>query len=524
MGGQESGRGMRIETRREGERRVAWWMPPAYVAAWVALFSVSSIHWFLPAGLRLAALWLLPRRYWPAMAATEFLTILGVTLARGQIAHPATMLLVAIVPWCLYAVIVDRFGRPAGPTPTPHSMMRFLLCGMGAAIATAMSLLAILRFGEGSLPRPAIGMLYGFAIGDFIGILVVAPLARTVLAQFGPHKVPWQSIFANGLVLLPVATVLALSALPMRSVPLYPVVLAVFPHFWLSFQYGWRASGLALAITSATVHGLGAGSIGASWPLPELQLLVAAAGFAGLALGISSDALRTQGRALKSTIDMLSVRTRALADAANRLVSQQEAERRRIGAELHDQLGQDMTAIATRLRLVERAHDPADVEEGMRSLRTLVDDAHEHLREAIQSLHPLVLHRFGLARALGEGPMRELARDNGIEYLCTIEGDVDALPEDIAAALYRICQEATTNGVRHGCGGRIVIHLSRWPHEGGADVRLLIEDDGGSFAPGGGSGLGLQNIHDRADAIGASYAFDPASGHPRHVVEVRVPV
>ena len=42
------------------------------------------------------------------------------------------------------------------------------------------------------------------------------------------------------------------------------------------------------------------------------------------------------------------------------------------------------------------------------------------------------------------------------------------------------------------------------------------------FLPAGGSGLGLQNIHDRADAIGAAYAFDPASGHPRHVVEVRV--
>ncbi|BCT91129.1 hypothetical protein LYSHEL_01530 [Lysobacter helvus] len=498
-------------------------MAPAYIALWAGLYLLSSMHWFLPAGLRLAALWLMPRRWWWAIALCEAAAIVLVALARGTFTDPVALLLAATVPWCLYALIVGTFARSPGPSPTPDTMMRFLLCGIAASVVTAGALVLINLMDDGVLPQPPVAMLYSFAVGDFIGILVVASLARTLLGQLGPQRVPWHVVFGEGWVLAPVLVVLVLSALPHRNVPLYPVMLAIFPLFWLSFHYGWRACSVALGLLSAAVHGLGVGTLGSSWPLPQLQLLIAASGFAGLSLGVSGDALRTQGKALKNTVDMLSSRTRALSDTANRLVSQQEEERRRIGAELHDQLGQDMTAIATRLRLVERTPDQDAMRDGLRSIADLVGDAHEHLREVIQALHPLVLHRFGLARALSEGPMHELARDHGITYQCTIEGNVDRVPPEVATALYRICQEATTNCVRHGCGGRIAVHLAVWEHASAADVHLRIEDDGGAFDPGNGKGLGLQNIHDRADAIGAEYVFNPDSGYPRHLLDVRVP-
>jgi glucose-6-phosphate-specific signal transduction histidine kinase len=504
-------------------------MPPAYIVAWAALYSLSSMHWFLPAGLRLATLWMLPRRWWWAMAMCEAIAIVLVAMVRGTFTDPTALLLAATVPWGLYALVVRLFARPPGPSPTPDSMMRFLLTGITASVGTAGFLVMINKLDDGVLPQPAVAMLYSFAVGDFIGILVVAPLLRTLLGQFSPQRVPWRVVLANGWVLAPVTVALVLSALPHQHVPLYPIMLAIFPLFWLSFHYGWRACSVALVLLSTAVHLVGVGALGSSWPLPQLQLLIAASGFAGLSLGVSGDALRTQGKALKNTVEMLSSRTRALSDSANRLVSQQEEERRRIGAELHDQLGQDMTAIATRLRLVGRVvDDPDATREGLQSIAALVTDAHEHLREVIQALHPLVLHRFGLARALAEGPMHELARDHGIQYLCSIEGDVDRVPTEVATAIYRICQEATTNCVRHGCGGRIAIHLAVWQHDerahdSGADVHLRIEDDGDSFAfDAGNKGLGLQSIHDRADAIGAEYVFNPGSGHPRHLLDVRV--
>jgi two-component system sensor histidine kinase UhpB len=203
----------------------------------------------------------------------------------------------------------------------------------------------------------------------------------------------------------------------------------------------------------------------------------------------------------------------------------QEQERRRIGVELHDQIGQDMTAIATRLRIVELTASNPAVLEGLASISSLVTSAHGHLREVINELHPAVLDRFGLTRAIAEGPFAELLRDRGVLYTSRVQGRVDRLPDNIASALYRICQEAATNGARHGCGGRMHIRLTLIPTAVAAELTLEIEDQFGPIAvdpdrP----GRGLLNIRDRANALGASYHFEPASGTPRHRVQMWIPL
>jgi two-component system sensor histidine kinase UhpB len=493
-----------------------------YIAAYAGLYSLSSVYWFLPAGLRLAALWMSPRRDWWLLALGDMGAIALILLYRGNFTMYSTVMAAAVVPWCLYASIVAIFGRPPGANPTPESMVRFLVCGLGASAASALALTLINAIDDGAMHSRPIAVYFNFALGDFIGVLLMAPLLRILLAQVRGKPMAWEALFARGLVFVPALCALALNALPVERTEFDPVVLSSFALFWIAYRFGWRAGAISLILLSTGVH-IVEEDIFRVWQPVQLQLFMAAAGFATLTLGISADSLRTQDRALRASIDMLSTRTRALAEAANRIVSQQEDERRRIGAELHDQLGQDMTAIATRLRLVARATDAPHVRDGLRSIESLVADAHEHLRETIQSLHPLVLDRFGLARALKEGPMAELARAHDIDYQCIIEGEVDALPADIATAIYRICQEVTTNCVRHGCGGRMRIDLTLHRHLIASDLMLRIEDDAGTFdITSGKMGLGLQNIYDRADAIGAEYTFDPDSGDPRHLLEVRV--
>src|SRR3546814_5609091 len=123
------------------------------------------------------------------------------------------------------------------------------------------------------------------------------------------------------------------------------------------------------------------------------------------------------------------------------------------------------------------------------------------------------LDRFGLTRSIVEGPFAELLRDRGVLYTSRVQGRVDHLPDNIASALYRICQEAATNGARHGCGGRMHIRLVLVPSENAAELTMEIEDQAGEITidpdhP----GRGLLNIHDRAAAIGAEYTFDPLNG------------
>jgi two-component system sensor histidine kinase UhpB len=330
-------------------------------------------------------------------------------------------------------------------------------------------------------------------------------------------------LFGHGLVLLPAGTFLAVSSLPLLGAAAYPSILSLLPLFLVAFQFGWKPGAIALALLSVGMQ-LNRHVVLENWTPGQAQVLIATLGSATLLLGIASDALRSQGRALASAVQILSSRSRDLADIASRISTQQEDERRRIGAELHDQLGQDMTAIATRVHLARRSTDDSGVHGALDAIAALVQDAHLHLRDVIDHLHPVALSRFGLQRALEDGPAAELARDHGVDYRCdagVLEGL--ALPPAMEIALYRICQEATSNAVRHGCGGelRITIRVRR---DDGADVLVLrIEDKAGAIDVPDGRGHGLQNIRDRAHALGADYAFDPASGQPRHWLQAQLP-
>src|SRR3546814_4286484 len=214
---------------------------------------------------------------------------------------------------------------------------------------------------------------------------------------------------------------------------------------------------LCLALTTATLPNV------AELKPGQLPLLMAIVGCAVLLIGVATEALRTRRQEMDQVVQALRTRSAELARAANRMAALQEHERRRIGTELHDQIGQDMTAIATRLRIVELTASNPTVLEGLSSISNLVTSAHGHLREVINELHPAVLDRFGLTRALAEGPFAEPLRDRGVLYTSRVQGRVDHLPDNLPSALYRICQEAAPNGAPPGCGGRMHIRSDASP-------------------------------------------------------------
>jgi len=493
-----------------------------YPFALVVLFTYSGNHWFLPAGLRLGTLWLLPRRSWWAMAVLESIALL--VLGTVSLGYSSRLGLVAgaILPWCIYAVVLRTIGRHGRGTPSRKALPRLLVVGVGAVIVNAILLTAIDLNDDTVLSADLPSMLVSYAMGDFAGIVLVLPLMLAWRDQYGPLRAPWPTLFAYGLVLVPLgfAILLILSTLPLVHAPVYPVLLALFPLFAIAYRFGWRQCAIAFALLSLGAQLLHA-SLAQLWAPGALELQLAVAGCASLLLGVASESQRVQRAELTASVQALSARSNELVQAANRIASLQEQERRRIGTELHDQLGQDMTAIATRLRVVERTAIDPEVRKGLASIGLLLTDAHAHLREVINSLHPAALDQFGLARAIAEGPFAEMLRDHGVFYSSRIQGKVDLLPDNIASALYRICQEAATNCARHGCGGRMHIRLTLVPAAPNAELTLEIEDQAGAIAvdperP----GRGLLNIRDRAHALGADYRFDPGSGMPRHTLHL----
>lgn len=488
----------------------------AYPLAWFALFSSSSIVWFLPAGLRLGVLWILPRHFWWKMAVAEWIAILTLSLYHETYNSTLALLAFTLLPWSIYATVVRSIGRHGRGTPDNKAMPRLLACGVVAALFNSLALTATHLNDTGALPDDLARSLANYGLGELAGVVIVLPVLLALRAQLGSQRRPWSELFAHGLVLVPLAVATGLSLLPIMDAPVYPLVLSLLPVFGITYRIGWRQGAIAMALLLPGLQTL-SGPLVDLWDSGQFQVLIAIFCCVALLLGATAERQRAQRSALSATVKALSLRSAQLAGAANRIATLQEEERRRIGAELHDQLGQDMTAIATRLRVVERtATDPA-LREGLASINALVSGAHAHLREAIDHLHPAILDRFGLSRSLAEGPFAELMRDHLIRYECTIQGDVDTLPDNIASALYRICQEASTNCVRHGCGGYAQIHLALVQGAFDTTLRLEIADAAGALELDAGSpGRGLVNIRDRAQAIGAEYRFNANSGQPRH--------
>lgn len=505
------------ETRRRDRAELLWLA--LYPLAWTVLFLASTDYWFLPAGLRLYTLLVLRRQKWIWMALIECVLVLCLALWQDTYHSVRALIVATVLPWGIYAEVVRSCRAHSITSLTPQSMSRLLACAMIAA-----SISALILSGSEALnghPEQIAATFFADAVADFVGVVLVVPALLIVRERVVGRRISWRPLFAKGLVFVPLLVVLA--ALPVPGAANYIPIFAIVPVLWLSYRSGWQMG--TAAVTFLAVGTFAADKLlPVSWDIPLLQLLFAATASASLLIGSSNDALAESGRTLTRFADMLSERTRALTETANRLSSLQEDDQHRLGRDLHDELGQDLTAIATHLRLMERSTHDAELRNNLRTIEHLVQTAQEHLRDTINRLHPLILHRFGLSRALQAGPIAELTRAEHIDYRCLLEGDIDKLPANVATTIYRICQEAATNGVRHGCGGRIHVHVSTEPIGRDTLLTLRINDDAGTLdiAPDH-YGSGLQGIRDRAHAIGATYSFDPNTGAPRHWLRIILP-
>jgi signal transduction histidine kinase len=203
-----------------------------------------------------------------------------------------------------------------------------------------------------------------------------------------------------------------------------------------------------------------------------------------------------------------------------RLAAAEEAERRRLARELHDQVGQSLTALSINLNLVRSQLPDTSIKEKQRlddSLK-LVEETAEHIRDVMAELRPAVLDDYGLLAALrwqGERISRFAAVD------IVVEGAElsPRLPQAIETALFRIAQEALTNMTRHAQASQARITL-----EGAAGMaRLTLADNGIGFDPerpeaGERPRWGLLTMRERIEAVGGRLRVESAPGRGTRVM------
>jgi signal transduction histidine kinase len=226
-------------------------------------------------------------------------------------------------------------------------------------------------------------------------------------------------------------------------------------------------------------------------------------------------------RMVSQLIRRLESQTAELGRVSWHMLEDQEATARRFSHELHDELGQSLTAIKTNLSALAGAgEDGAPSGARLADCLHLVDEAIGNVRQMSQLLRPTILDDFGLEaglRWLGEG----FAARTGIDV--TVDSSYSGrLPDETETHLFRISQEALTNIARHASAQHVQIRLAN----DGGDIRLSIQDDGCglSGAPtAAGRGLGLIGMRARARSAGGDVSVHSRSGEGV-LIEVRVPL
>ncbi len=186
---------------------------------------------------------------------------------------------------------------------------------------------------------------------------------------------------------------------------------------------------------------------------------------------------------------------------SQQLVQTQEAERKSISRELHDEVGQMLTGLRMELRRLEdlREAPAAEFRAGLEEARKLSEEALRTVRDLAMGLRPSMLDDLGLAPAV-EWQAREFSRRFGVPVSVELDGRLEGLPEPHRTCVYRVVQEALTNCARHARANeiRVTIH-------GRQDALIMtIQDDGAGFDPAAvsGRGLGLLGIQERVRELG----------------------
>jgi len=208
-----------------------------------------------------------------------------------------------------------------------------------------------------------------------------------------------------------------------------------------------------------------------------------------------------------------------------RLANAEEGERRRLAQELHDRVGQNLTALSINLDIVRDLLSPelaVRIGPRLEDLLELVGETMEHIRDVMAELRPPVLDDYGLLASLRWYGQR-FAQRTGLAIATQGADPTPRLPLATEITLFRIAQEALTNAARHAQAHQVSVTLDA----AAGGVRLTIADDGIGFdpelhtQPNGRHAWGLLTMSERAESTGGRLVMDAAPGRgTRVIVEV----
>jgi signal transduction histidine kinase len=242
------------------------------------------------------------------------------------------------------------------------------------------------------------------------------------------------------------------------------------------------------------------------------QLGFALAASFGIALLATRYASRLEDR-LRQQMAKNEESTRALQRLSSQLINAQEEERRSIARELHDEVGQVLTAIKVELAVAQRAIEAdGGNAQVLQDARSIADGALHTVRDLSHLLHPPLLDDLGLPAAI-EWYLRGFSKRHDIQVDLLHDPMPGRLTPETEAAAYRIVQEALTNVAKHASATVCRVYVQQLPNT----VLITIEDNGAGFdmtaaAQTADRGLGLIGIRERVSHLQGTLRLESAPG------------
>ena len=196
----------------------------------------------------------------------------------------------------------------------------------------------------------------------------------------------------------------------------------------------------------------------------------------------------------------------------------QENERRNLARELHDEVGQSLSAILMEAENAACAAEFAEARGHLDSIRSLAGKTVNQVRDLALLLRPSMLDDFGLVPAL-KWHAREMSKRTGLHIRVTADDAAGDLPDEHKTCIYRLVQEAVNNSARHAHARTVEVRVAHQPHR----VLLSVRDDGAGFDTSFVRGLGLLGMEERVHRLGGRLHIDSQLGRGT-LVEAELPL
>lgn len=417
-----------------------------YGLAYTLLRGFSFSQWFLPAGLRLTCLLLVPVRYWPALVVGEVASLGVSSYECGSTYGPAWTVLNMLPPIALAMPVVFWFHRhraivtQRGRAIHVNRLLALTLVVSGLWMVLFTGTVYLMRVppaydAPGLLPR-----LTRYFLGNFLGVLTVTPLVLAGLQTFKDQHWTWPKLLGALRTSRPVHEGLGL-LLPLTALLCWVAILSVgdfhqvaqialfVPVVWFSFRHGWKGAAVSGTLSSVAV----------ALTIEQLRDPATMQAQAFIAFAVSSMLLwgahisLLHRRDEEERLDTL----RALELAQEGYIMSEA--RMRQTADAFESMGRGL--LDAHLKLVDRfRHFLSESEEHLHRRESISSNVQVH--RLVDGLFPRAWQTRGMLETLREGPIHSLMDDLGIHYGFVPIGDgLDRLSPHLQLAVYRLACE-----------------------------------------------------------------------------------